>query len=445
MIRCLLAASLCLVVHGRLLAGETSDNLAPLPSGKQAPAYRPGSSLAPATLQPVSDAKPAKALSGRKKLEAQLQTPAKLDFGQRKMVSVKEVIDQLHEQHQLSIRFDSPTLAVMFGLNSSGSQPNSIAHLMGDEECCKPEAATVPQSEAPRAINVLVEAKPVAQTNDKPAAKLETQLSAKPQSAESPEQPQSQLDDLLKVAVNIQNIDLANVSVATVLRHTLDAVPSNILDDEVAGLPIVPTNAWLLDYVVEDDGLLITPRLNALTLKETRVYSIKQFKNLPPEDLAKVIRHSVRPWSWRSQINDLGDRLKVAAPRLPSQVVSAIVKTGFQAVSEETGVTITTSGEPLNASAASSESKSLSQPTVNQPRAASDAKSATAEPTAADDAAIIDGLVTIVQGCISAVEIAHFAEPPTGTIQTLPGKLIITQSQAAHREIADLLKQLDEE
>jgi hypothetical protein len=39
----------------------------------------------------------------------------------------------------------------------------------------------------------------------------------------------------------------------------------------------------------------------------------------------------------------------------------------------------------------------------------------------------------------------HYAEPPTGSIQILGDKLIITQSQAAHREIAELLKQLAEE
>jgi hypothetical protein len=59
--------------------------------------------------------------------------------------------------------------------------------------------------------------------------------------------------------------------------------------------------------------------------------------------------------------------------------------------------------------------------------------------------ALVNGLVTMAQASLSAMEMIHFSDPPTGTIQTLPGKLIITQSQIAHREIADLLNQLGAE
>jgi hypothetical protein len=73
------------------------------------------------------------------------------------------------------------------------------------------------------------------------------------------------------------------------------------------------------------------------------------------------------------------------------------------------------------------------------------AQSADANATALGINALVNALETFAHASLSAVEMVHFAEPPTGTIQTLPGKLIITQSQAAHREIADLLKQLEEE
>jgi hypothetical protein len=58
---------------------------------------------------------------------------------------------------------------------------------------------------------------------------------------------------------------------------------------------------------------------------------------------------------------------------------------------------------------------------------------------------MVNGLVTFVQATVLGLEMAHHAEPPTGTIQVLGTKLVVTQSQAAHREIADLLKQLAEE
>ncbi len=59
--------------------------------------------------------------------------------------------------------------------------------------------------------------------------------------------------------------------------------------------------------------------------------------------------------------------------------------------------------------------------------------------------AVVNGLVTFTHATLNALEIMHYGDPPTGSIQTLPGKLVITQSQAAHREIAELLRQLEEE
>jgi hypothetical protein len=59
--------------------------------------------------------------------------------------------------------------------------------------------------------------------------------------------------------------------------------------------------------------------------------------------------------------------------------------------------------------------------------------------------AMVNGLVTFLQATLASLEMFHYAEPPTANIQTLPGRLVITQSQAAHREIAELLKQLAEE
>src|SRR5579862_5324810 len=50
------------------------------------------------------------ATSSRKQLEELLQAPAKLDFGDRKQVTVRDILDRLHEQHHLSLRFDTPTL-----------------------------------------------------------------------------------------------------------------------------------------------------------------------------------------------------------------------------------------------------------------------------------------------------------------------------------------------
>jgi hypothetical protein len=232
------------------------------------------------------------------------------------------------------------------------------------------------------------------------------------------------LAELLKVEIEVQNLDLSRASVATVLRHALDAAPLTGIED-YAGMPILFTNATLLDYVIEDHGLLITTRMKALTTKETRVYSMKHIPDVASDELAKTIRHSIRPWSWRSQINDLGDQLK-GSP-LPTELLTSIVKTGVQLAGADFGVSVT-------------------------PTSVDDGAAATKK-SSADEArqmemlgnAIANGLVTLAQATVSALEMVHYAEPPTGTIQVLGTRLVITQSQTAHREIAELLKQLEAE
>jgi hypothetical protein len=242
-----------------------------------------------------------------------------------------------------------------------------------------------------------------------------------PETSETPKGIQEILEELLETELDIQTLDLSRVSIATVLRQALDAAPT-AQSDEMSGMPILMTNAALLDYLIEDDGLLITTRMKALSTRETRVYSIKHLRDLPAEQLSKTIRQSIRPWSWRSQISDLGEQLK--GTPLPGETLTSLVKTGVQLVGAEVGIDIS--------------------------------PESTAEPKAinrADEArqmemlggAITNGLVTFAQSTLLALEMVHYAEPPTATIQTLGHKLIITQSQTGHREIAELLKQLADE
>lgn len=232
------------------------------------------------------------------------------------------------------------------------------------------------------------------------------------------------LADLLKVEIDVQNLDLSRVTIATLLRHALEGAP-NMMIEEFGGMPLLLTKATLLDYVVEEDGLVITTRLRALGTKETRVYSIKQLSGLPPEQLVKTIRQSIRPWSWRAQIDDLGNQLK--GTPLPADTIASMLTSAIQLVGGEFGVSV-----------------SPGQTEPPQP----DAKKSSADEARQMQLvgnAMVNGLVTFVQATILGLEMAHHAEPPTGTIQTLGTKLVITQSQAAHREIADLLQQLAEE
>lgn len=513
-----------LVFQSVVLAGEPQPTTPPAKS--RGAAWSPlRATAASATAPGEIRTAPSRELQGRKKLDALLQSTANLNYDGRDKVTVKEVLDDLHRQHQLSIRFDMPTLTSLFGgtqtptvfsQNESvpvvGSEPpqtnypvtsseypasngNGTASITSAEvKALENAAATKP---APLPANPAIE-KPATKTPDKVApeapekkpAAAETKESAPVRVELAPGQfaeigeaiEGNPLEDLLETEVNIERVDFKKVTIATVLRHALDALPAaEAMSEAGSGMPIKMTNAAIIDYVVEDDGLLITTRLNALTVKETRVYSLKNLKDVTPDQLAKVVRQSIRPWSWRSQINDLGDQLKSGLPQqLPADITS-LMSTGLQLVAGASGIPVTYSscpdGEcqavtlPANAipnqvpgaaPTASPTIPSPTPPTISVPGVFSVAPaqpdvapphSVTATATVQPDAAattmalstLVNALEVVAHAALSGVEMMHYADPPTGTIQTLPGKLVITQSQAAHREIADLMKQLEDE
>jgi hypothetical protein len=470
----------------------------------------------------VSSAK--KEVSGRRKVELQMQAPAQLDIADGQPVTVKDLLDRLREQHQISIRFDLPTFAWMFGAEAVAARPHPGATIalggavnrqhaaapVCDVPCAKcaaaapspfrpatspvvpaysvlggtaavptyanpvpayaaplpgalpepppplvpvyyapaqvgsvvpgqllqyvpgpvaavpasPSAAPVSPAQPPQAIPgapvTPALPQPVPPPVSPPGAKAGPAGSPKPSAAASSDDNEAGIVDLLlSLPIDTRTVDLRNVSVATVLQLVLDASPTSAMLEDFSGMPIPLTNALMLDYVVEDDGVLITTRVKALLDKETRVYSVKHLKDCPPEELAKIIRQSVRPWSWRSQINDLGDQLK-GAP-LPAELITSAFKAGVQLA-----------GGTIVPTAAETESKPAQQADESKQMAML-------------GNAVVNGLVTFAHAGLSALEMMHYAEPPTATIQTLPGRLIVTQSQAAHREIAELLRQLAEE
>jgi hypothetical protein len=523
MLRILCVLAFCLALQSLLAAGEPQPNLAPAKS--QAPAWSPTRATpVSATIAAEVRSKPRGDLHGRKKIEALLQTAANLDYPERETVTVQELLDDLHRQHHISIRFDRPTLAVLFSGDSSEligvqvqppapmSDPASIPAVQptpyaapAQQTAYKPTvevAAPAPASTAVKEPATKDAGPPVA---EQPAPQpAEAPIATKP-NAGSPdtlnpillseiegevadEFDADVLAELLTAEVTIKNLDLETLSIATVLRHALDAIPAaEAMSEEGSGMPIKMTDAATIDYLVEDDGLLITTRLNALTIKETRVYSLKKLHNVTPDQLAKVVRQSVRPWSWRSQINDLGDQLKSGLPQqLPSEITS-LMSSGLQLVAGVSGIPVTYSacpdcegqpvtlpanaipnqvaGAPAPASAyapATAPPPTVASPTLPIPGVISvgpvqpetpPPHAVTANATLQPDAAattmalstLVNALEVVAHATLSSLEMMHFAEPPTGTIQTLPDRLVITQSQAAHREIADLMKQLEDE
>jgi hypothetical protein len=237
--------------------------------------------------------------------------------------------------------------------------------------------------------------------------------------AKSPDSIQEFLKQANRIEVPVEFVDGQHISVATALRLALDAIPGA---EDDSSMPMPLTDAMRLDFLVEDDGILITTRLKALTTKETRVYSLKNLSKMNPQELSTVICQSVRPWSWRSRIDELGEQLKQSAISLPQGALEPIAKSTFELVADATG---------LDVSADSYDKKST--------------MSAESQQAAMVGKAVASGLVTLAQASLSAAEVVHYADPPTGSIRVLGDKLVITQSQAAHREIAELLKQLSDE
>ncbi len=443
-------------------------------------------SLDSAAAEPAPHAVTPPISAGRQNIEALLQHPARLDFGDRQSITIGELFALLHEQRHLSIRLDVPALSGMYGLSTVGSQEKSVAarpakHLttisgliaqataaapIAPAAYAQPQALPPALAAPPAAIPPLPGAsdpaasdsaalpppagdalppppKPIAAEPFKkaPAAVPDSPPPAtaneKPGAAEAAKEPSSAQDFLKQVGeieVSVATVDGQTITVGTALRLALDAFPSAGDSEESGGMPLPLTNAMLVDFLVENDGILVTTRLKALTYKETRVYSLKSLKDVDPQKLSTVICQSIRPWSWRSRIDELGEQLKAGAS-VPPAAIASLMKSGIQLAS----VNVTMPAETAK-SADGKPAECLTEPSKTEAKAngASDLQEA-----AAVGNAIVNTLITAAHASLTTAEVLHYADPPTGTIRVLPGKLIITQSQAAHREISALLKQLD--
>ncbi len=442
-------------------------------SQQDAPTYisptpvTPASKRSEALSTPPVDLKPVP-LTGQKKWEAILAQPSELDFGDRQTVTVKELLDQLRERHQLSLRLDIPTLSALLGKENvigETKEPTKTASLIAKrntairvisrnpskkaqlivisepEQSAKADSDDQEPSEDAEIENNDADSKMKDETGDKECDDDcnddDADHEEKAKSDDDDEKPDTSIvEEFLSLEVNIQTMCLKQTNVSTVLRQLLDAMPIVFGNDVMEmPFPISLTNACLLDYLVENDGLLITTRMQALSHKETRVYSVKHLSNLNPEQLAKIVRQSIRPWSWRSQINDLGDQLR-GSGHVPSEMVKSIVTTGVQLAAAQSGATVTISD---NVTICNNDESS------EAPSPSEKSKKSDAEELDALGDATVHGLVTLAHATVLSLEMVHHADFPTGTIFTLPGKLIVTQSQATHREIVDLLKQLSED
>ena len=475
-----LGVCLCLGFSSTLVAAEPLKEPAPLPAAK-----------ATAESKPAAPKEKISATAGRRKLEAQLRQPASLDFGDRKNVSVAEFLAEIRKVHQLSIRFDAPGLAGVYGPEAFVSMPDEEAPAtppsakekpanaghgapvakaqmitkpqpsaapVGDAygspvgETLKPSAPNVtpqpfpipPQSSVtpipPSVVTVTYNEEnpitvPLAPPAAAPTAAAPAYAPEEPWEPTEPHKAEKEegnaFDHFLQLQISLVSFNPKTVTLGTALRHALDSlsVVNPLSESDELMLPAMFTEATKFDYMVEEDGLLISFRFMTLLQKETRVYSLKNLPGVTSDQMAEIIRQSVRPWSWRSHINDLGNQLKNGTDRLPKSMAGTLTKAGVSALNVVTEGTVSLA----SATTATSETKPEATPELS------------AEDMKQLGHGVVNTLTTMTHASLSALEMMHYAELPTATMQTLPGRLVITQTQAAHREIAELLEQLAEE
>jgi hypothetical protein len=220
----------------------------------------------------------------------------------------------------------------------------------------------------------------------------------------------------LKTEISADVIRGEKLSVEDVLRLAVAqlANPVDLMMEE-AVLPASPTLAFDWDLLLTPSGVVVTSRLACNLHKETRVYKVSDIEGVTPEEIQGVIIKTIRPWSWRSQVEELVGQITMNLPstaQLPALPALAMgISSSVEPGTQPSASVVPTSGLDAN--------------TIN-----------------ALGSFLSSGSIALIQTAISALQVAHHAEPPTASIEVLPGMLVVMQSQAAHREIADLIDQI---
>lgn len=420
-------------------------------------------------------------------VEEALHEPSRLKFSADR-VTLKEFIEQVATVHGLSVRFDKNLAAIlvaetenvlvagdMVPQKSSSTNASSLSHtslpipfmvqatpvyagttppatsLGYTQDVSYPNAPTVvapsavptysaqpetgsvqlPVSEGPAANTISAQAvpasvqpessipvyqanKPVAVNSDVETASEEAEEEQVP-SAETLHLASRISEVLLASEISTAGLTTTNSSLESVLRHALDSITTqmdvaNI--QEGIGFPVAMTHAFDLTLLIAEDHVLITTVVAANLAKTTIVYPVGDLATVDAEALKTVITKTIRPWSWRSQINSLVNQVSAD---WPDSIDVPKIKIDL------TGLATGQDGEQA-------EPSDTTKVDLKGLKAMGELASS--------------GTIAFAQTLISGSEMMHFADPPTADIEVLPGMLVITQSQAAHREIENLLDQI---
>jgi len=395
----------------------------------------------------TSAAEPARSTKARQReaVEALLAKPVEWNPADSQPITIEAFIAHVREKHGLAIRWDAASIEALSGggvdliaglPRTAGNRVTAWSPAAGSPavQTYSPVVPDRLQKHVTNFTYALVdpttgEERPLPiPENEKPAPLPEDATRTSEATAgESFEED----EDLPHRALSLKPISrsaiaLTGATVGEALEQLLAAAAPPIVDSgETLGVPL-SIRALTLDSVIDGRTVVITTRLRANALKETRVYRLANVKGMPAEQVARTICHSIRPWSWRSQASEIADRMASRFPKgslkLPQvSIASQYIPNPIQMAGGEVPEVPPQTPSPLP----QQQSAEIS-----------------AEELANFGQLLTGGAIAAVESIVNAVEIVHYGDPPTGVMEVLPGVLVITQSQGAHREIAELLDEL---
>jgi hypothetical protein len=423
-----------------------------------------------------------------------LQQTARIEFGDAETISFGELLDQIQQRHGLRVRLDRGTAILMARTLEEGViDPADVASLwettpghytaaqvpvsgIGLVPVTQPQATYLPGTTGypsppavpPGAVEpgaapttyAAPDSQPVAPPVT-PAAVVESPAAApvQPSAAERPPAPASPVikakhsanrpledEEAGDVESGVHALGACeerfrsskiltstlrgdDMTLESLLRQALAQVGTLFdLEADMSVLPATYTHAYDWDLLVGADSVLITTRLQANLRKVARVYRVPAGSEFTADELAVVIRRTIRPWSWRDQIDDVIGSIEIDLP--PG--------TPLPALPQITGIDLTGAGDLVQLAKASTQTEQPEKET-------SDVGSLAGwHSIKALGSLLSSGTIAAAHALINTTEMLHYADPPTATVEVLPGMLVISQSQGAHREIADLLDQIED-
>lgn len=236
-------------------------------------------------------------------------------------------------------------------------------------------------------------------------------------------------DMFRKSSINSRSLRDPEISVEVVLRRAIAQVGTLMETEEMMGMPTTYSHAYDWELRVENETVYITTRLQSNLQKVARVYRVPA--DMTPEELALVVRRTVRPWSWRQQIDDVVNMVRLELPEgMPFPQFPKIAK-----------IDLTGSGELVQFASDEAPATEAVEESANSEKAKEDPALAWMSMKALGSL-MSSGTVATAHTLVNTAEMLHFADPPTATIEVLPGMLVISQSRGAHVEIKELIEQI---